>query len=251
MNRYISDPTGLTFNDLQNTDWDLIKLKITVNTSSAMDWVAEVEKNNQDSIWTFERDDLVDETHRERFLNTQKKLLVKSEIAIPEQWGLQWSFQRDGVIPFMMYADKKQFPEIHEDGFLERWNQNLKKYEFGFWKKYYETLGPEVFQVTRLVKFPKNCGLNTHKDTDKGHLIRMHTVPQIGADHYFDYTDDMNNPVIDPARQYKLEAGCTYLLNTGIPHKAINYDNTDWWMLHNNPTPVAIDQLCNTELHIS
>lgn len=250
MNRYISDPTGLSFSDLQNNNWDLIKLKITVNTHSIMEWVSAVREKNKDSIWTFERDDLVDEKFRERFKRTQKKLLVRSETELPEQWGLQWSYQREGVIPFMIYADKKKFPEVYEEGFTDRWNQNLEKYYFGFWKRYYEILGSDVFQVTRLVRFPKNCGLNTHRDTDRDYLIRMHTVPQIGPDHYFDYTDDMDNPVIDPRRQYKLEPGCTYLLNTGIPHKAINYDDKDWWMLHNNPTPDAINKLCNMIMYI-
>jgi hypothetical protein len=243
MNRYIEDSTGLTYQDLQNDDWDVIKLNITVDTDSIMDWVNSVESDNQDSIWNFELVNLVDEPLREKFLTIQKNLLVRTATTQPEQWGLQWSFQREGVIPFIVYACKKQFPEVYEEGFHQNCNQNLEKYVFGFWKRYYELLGPDVFQITRLVKFPKGCGLNAHRDTNKGQLIRMHTIPQIGTDHYFDYMSD-------PGRQYKLEPGCTYLLNTGMTHSAVNNDNQDWWMLHNNPADNAITKLCNLKVHV-
>jgi hypothetical protein len=248
MNKLIVNPAGLTFDDLQNNDWEVVKLDITIDTTSAMEWVKSVEENNQDAIWTFDRADLVAEEHMELFLKHRKKLLARTETNLPAQWGLQWSYQRGGAIPFIMYACKKQFPEILEEDFLQQWDQNLEKYYFGFWKRYYEFLGPDVFHVTRLVKFPKGCGLHTHKDTgqDQPFLIRMHTIPEIGSDTFFNYGEDME----DTSRQYKLEPGCTYLLNTGILHSAINYDNKDWWMLHNNPTPHAVTKLLNTKAHI-
>jgi hypothetical protein len=243
MNRYIEDSSGLTYQDLQNDDWDVIKLKITVDTDSIMQWVKLVEEHNQDSIWNFTLVDLVDEIHKEKFIELQHNLLIHTATEQPEQWGLQWSFDRPGVIPFIVYACRKQFPEVYEEGFHQNCNKNLEKYMFGFYKRYYDLLGPDVFQITRLVKFPKGCGLNAHRDTNKGQLIRMHTIPQIGPDHYFDYMSD-------PSRQYKLQSGCTYLLNTGMTHSAVNNDDLDWWMLHNNPKNEVITKLCNMEIHV-
>jgi hypothetical protein len=75
----------------------------------------------------------------------------------------------------------------------------------------------------------------------------MHTVPNIGPDHFFNYGEDLS----DTTRQYKLESGKTYLLNTGILHAAWNNDEQDWWMLHNNPTPESVTSLLNTKVHIS
>lgn len=247
MEKFITDPIGLTFDDLQNNDWQLIKLNITVDTKFAMSWVNTVQKNNRDCIWTWsDADPYVDEEKMPYFIETRDRQLVRTESEQPEQWTLQWSYQREGVLPFKGLASKKLFPEVYEPDFDKIWNQNQKKFVFGFWKKYYEALGPDVFRVARLVRFPKGCGLRTHKDTGPGQpfLIRMHTVPEIGPDHFFNYGEDLNK------NKHKLEPGCTYLLNTGIPHCAINHDDRDWWMLHNNPTPEAITKLLNTRMHI-
>lgn len=247
MDRFIEDPAGLTFDDLQNNDWELIKLNITVDTKSAMEWVTSVQLNNRDCIWRWsEADPYVDESLLEEFKNIRANQLIRTEKEEPEQWALQWSYQREGVIPFKVLASKKLFPEVYESNFNEVWNQNQEKYVFGFWKRYYDALGSDVFRVTRLVRFPKGCGLGTHVDTgsNQKYLIRMHTVPEIGPDHFFNYGDDLT------ARTHKLESGCTYLLNTGIPHSAINHDDRDWWMLHNNPTSEAVTRLLNTRMHI-
>lgn len=244
MDRFITDPTGLTFNDLQNNDWELIKLNITVDTNSAMQWVKEVE-THRDCIWTWDLPHLVDEDKKEYYFEQTKKLLVRTETEQPEQWTLQWSYQREGVLAFKGLADRHIYPEVYEPGFNENWNQNQEKFYFGFWKRYYDALGPDVFRVARLVRFPTGCGLNTHKDTgdNQPFLIRMHTVPEIGPDHFFNFGEDLSQ------RHHKLEPGCTYLLNTGIVHSAINHDNRDWWMLHNNPTPDAVTRLLNTKAH--
>jgi hypothetical protein len=249
MARFIKDPTGLTFGDLQNNDWDLIELNITVDIAAAMEWVNEVQIKNQDCIWAWsDADPYVDEEKLEYFIKTREDQLIRTQTEQPEQWMLQWSYQRAGVLPFKGVASKKLYPEVCQPDFDSKWNQPLEKFMFGFWKRYYDLLGPDVFEVARLVRFPKGCGLRTHKDTGAGQpfLIRMHTVPSIGPDHFFNYDSDLT----DITRQYKLEAGKTYLLNTGILHAAWNNDDQDWWMLHNNPTPEAITKLLNTRMHI-
>lgn len=248
MDKFIKDPSGLTFDDLQNNDWDLVELNITVDTTSAMDWVNSVRRDNQDSIWTWHCDHLIDKSRLEAFTNIYRgKILVEAEDAEPEQWMLQWYYQREGILPFLGLACREQFPEILNEDFHRKWNTNLEKYFFGFWERYYNALGPEVFEVARLVRFPNGCGLRPHVDTgtDQPYLIRMHTVPSIGTDYSFFFGEDAST-----ARHYTLEAGKTYLLNTGIHHCAINHDNVDWWLLHNNPTPNAVTKLLNTRMHV-
>jgi hypothetical protein len=73
----------------------------------------------------------------------------------------------------------------------------------------------------------------------------MHTIPDVGPDHYFAFGTK------EDQRRYYLEPGGTYLLNTGIHHCAINRDEKDWWMLHNNPTPEGVTTLLTTRMHIS
>lgn len=247
MDRFIKDPTGLTFNDLQNNDWELIKLNITVDTTSAMAWVKEVEEKNRDCIWRWTEAASYVDVEAEQLNLWISRQLERSQTQEPEQWMLQWSYQREGVLPFEALASKKIYPEVADPNFLHIWNQNLEKYMFGFWKKYYDIFGETVFPVSRLVRFPKDCGLGPHTDTgaDQPFLIRMHTIPDVGPEHYFAF-----GPKEDQ-RRYYLEPGCTYLLNTGIPHCAINRDQKDWWMLHNNPTPEGVTTLLKTRMHIS
>jgi hypothetical protein len=248
MDRYLTHPKNLNWNDLQNNDWDVIELDITFNAPALLDWCNIVMENNKDSIWSFDRDDLVDHGFLEEFLKQREKLLVKTNTSIPEQWTLQWSYQREGVLPFMLLACKKQYPEVTSPNFLNEWNQNLDKYFFGWYKKYYEIFGPECFTVTRLVRFPKDCGLNTHRDTgdNQPFLIRMHAIPQISKEIFLNFGEDLT----DKSRQYKLESGKIYLFNTGIPHAAINHSEIDWIMLHNNPTENAVNKLLKTRMYI-
>lgn len=248
LEKYIENPAGLSFDDLQNNEWQLIKLDITVDVNYAMSWVQQVQENFQDCIFTWDQPHLINEEVFDHYESQVKKLLVRTDSEQPQQWALQWSYQRDGVLPFVSggIANKQLFPEAHDPDFFSKWNKILKKYHFGFWKEYYELLGEDVFDVSRLVRFPKDCGLNTHVDTgkDQPFLIRMHTVPEIGPDHFFNFGEDLTQDT------HSMKPGCVYLLNTGIPHSAINRDNKDWWMLHNNPRPDAITRLLNTKEHV-
>lgn len=245
MSRFWKHPRGLTWQDLQNNDWDVIELDITVDAEPLYKWYKEVEANNQDSIWSFDKLEYVDE----RFIDKVKAQRTKILVGLPQQWTLQWSYERDGVLPFQYIADQKQFPEVYEPGFNENWNKNLSKYFYGAWKKYYEHLGEDCFRVSRLVHFPKSCGLSTHVDTgsNQEYLIRMHTLIDIGQNHWLNWGDDLD----DKSRWYKMETGKTYLLNTGIPHAAINWDENPWVMLHNNPNQAAVNKLLSMSEHIN
>lgn len=245
MSRFWKHPTGLTFDDLQNNDWDVIELALTVDADPLLHWYKDVEQKNQDSIWSLDRTDLVDEQVMDKFLAERTRILV----GLPQQWTLQWSYEREGVLPFMGLACRKQFPECYEEDFMSLWNTPLSKYFHGAWKKYYELLGKDCFQVARLVHFPKSCGLSTHVDVGKNQpfLIRMHTLIDIGPDHWFSFGEDLE----DKSRWYRMKPGCTYLLNTGIPHAAVNWNENPWVMLHNNPTASAINTLLAMNEHIS
>ena len=244
MSRLWKHPKGLTWQDLQNNDWDVIELDITVDVEPLQQWYKEVTEKNTDCIWTMDRDDLVDEECKDKFLAQRTKILV----GIPQQWTLQWSYQREGVLPFKGIACRKQFPECYEKDFNNRWNQNLSKYYYGAWKNYYDYLGPDCFAISRLVRFPKGMGLSTHVDTGENqpYLIRMHTLIDIGPKHWLNWGDDLD----DKSRWYKLETGKVYLLNTGMPHAAINWNEDPWVMLHNNPNEAAVNRLLGMSEHI-
>lgn len=245
MSRFWKKPTNLTWHDLQNNDWDLIELDITVDYKSLYNWYEEVTTKNIDSIWSLDKEELVDDRVKDKFLAQRTKILV----GLPEQWTLQWSYEREGALPFMGIACRNRFPECYESDFKNIWNKNLSKYYFGAWKTYYEYLGKDCFQVARLVRFPKASGLSLHTDTgkDQPFLIRMHTLIDIGPNHWFNFGDNLE----DKSRQYKMETGKTYLLNTGVSHAAVNWNIEPWVMLHNNPNETSVNKLLSMSEHIS
>lgn len=245
MSRFWKHPKGLTWADLQNKDWDVIELDITVDAEALQQWDKEVTSANQHCIWSLDREDLVDEEFKDKFRAQRTRILV----GLPQQWTLQWTHERDGVLPFALAACRKQYPEVYEPDFKGRWNKNLSKYFYGAWEKYYNYLGADCFTVARLVHFPKAAGLSTHVDTgpDQEYLIRMHTLIDIGPNHWFNFGDDLD----DKSRWYKMETGKVYLLNTSIPHAAVNWEEKDWIMLHNNPDESAVNRLLNMSEHIS
>lgn len=236
MSRFWRHPKNLKWTDLQNNDWDMIELDITVNATALQEWDKEVTTKNIDCIWSLDKIELVDDSLKDSFIAQRTNILC----GLPKQWTLQWSYQREGTLPFKGMACRKQFPEVYEPGFDKQWNQNLSKYFFGAWKKYYEYLGEDCFNVARLVHFPKASGLSTHVDiTEPSFLIRMHTLINIGSEYWLNFGKDLD----DKSRWYKMETGKVYLLNTGIPHAAINWSENDWIMLHNNPNETSVNQL--------
>ena len=79
MARLIKDPSGLTFDDLQNNDWDVIELNITVDTTAAMEWVTAVQQH-RDCIWAWsDADPYVDDEKLEYFRNVRNTQLIRTE----------------------------------------------------------------------------------------------------------------------------------------------------------------------------
>jgi len=242
MDRYITNPKDYTFNDLLNYNWDVIELPITVDTIGMMNWYTEIDKNYSDSKFDLSMLHLLQPQLRDKM----PMFIEKNLWGTPEQWTLQWSYDRDGVIPFIFAGDPDQFPEIKDPDFSKNSNYNLEKYYFGTYKKYVETFGSNCFKVNRLVRFKKNTGLKSHVDIEKPNfLIRMHLQIQVDDNAFWYYGENME-------RKYTTKPGHVYLFNTHSLHAAVNNSDNDWILLHNNPNEEAINQLLQLDsIHIN
>jgi Aspartyl/Asparaginyl beta-hydroxylase len=242
MNRFITDPENYTFDDLQNYDWDVIQTNITVDSVKMMEWFNTVEDQFADCCYSPLGDmDLTDPGKKEFALSFIPNNLVWG---LPLQWTLQWSYDRPGKLPFLQLADPAQFPEITDPEFQKKFNKNLPKYLFGMYETYYNIVGPECFEVTRLVKMNQDVGLRPHVDIQNPEfLIRMHLQIQIDDNAWWAFGEDMD-------RKYTFEQGRVYLYNTAVKHSARNESTQPWIMLHNNPTASSLNNLLKTSMHI-
>jgi hypothetical protein len=242
MNRFITDPENYTFDDLQNYDWDVIQTNITVDSVKMLEWFNAIEEQFADCCYSPLGDmDLADPDKKEFALSFMPNNLVWGQ---PLQWTLQWSYDRPGKLPFLQLADPAQFPEISDPDFQKKFNKNLPKYLFGMYETYYNTFGPDCFEVTRLVKMNQDVGLRTHVDIQNPEfLIRMHLQIQIDENAWWKFGDNME-------RKYTFEPGKVYLYNTAVKHAARNESSIPWIMLHNNPNSSSINKLLKTSVHI-
>jgi len=248
MERFITDPENYTFNDLQNNDWDVVKLNIRFDNNQMKQWYDEIAEKNADealdlSVEGFEKMKVI---YNKENLDLIETFYKNTTLGNGKQWTLQWSHQRRGVTPFIRLANPELFPEVEDPDFVKKANENLEQYYFGFYKKYIDLLGTDVFETNRIINFPNSSGIQTHTDIDEEHyLIRMHSQIQTSDNCYWIF----GKPA-DETRKYPMEAGCVYLYNTGVPHAAFNYGTADWLMLHNNPTDESIDKLLSSNFYV-
>jgi hypothetical protein len=233
MDRYITDVSLLTAEDLKNYNWDIIELNIDINHLEVRDWFNIVSEKFGNMQFNVSKTELMKPEIRDRMKEFQEQHLWGT----PKQWTLQWSVQRDDAIPFRYIADPAQYPEILEDDFDKKFNTPLEQYYFGGFKKLVELLGDGAWEVARLVQLDKDTGLKKHVDIQPPQFLpRMHYQIEYTQNAAWWFGENME-------RKYVLENGKLYIMNTAVLHTAKNEDDLPWVMLHSNPTDDAINKL--------
>lgn len=233
MKRYITDVSTLTANDLKNYDWDIIELNIKIDHLEMKNWFNVISEKYSDLQFNVSKTELMKPEIRSKMIEFQEKHLWGT----PKQWTLQWSVPRNDAIPFRYIADPEQYPEILSEDFDKNFNTPLDQYYFGGFKNLCEQFGHEAWEVSRLVQLDQDTGLKKHTDVNPPEFLpRMHYQIQCTQNAYWWFGDNLD-------REYTLESGRLYIMNTAVLHTAKNTDQTSWVMLHSNPTDLAIDKL--------
>ena len=233
MDRYITNVSSLTAEDLKNYDWDIIELNIDINHAEMREWYNTIVTKYSDMQFNVSKTELMKPEIRDRMIEFKEQHLWGT----PKQWTLQWSVPRNDAIPFRYIADPAQYPEILQDDFDEKFNTPLEQYYFGGFKQLVERMGEGAWAVARLVQLDKNTGLKKHVDIQPPQFLpRMHYQIEYTANAHWWFGENME-------REYTLENGKLYLMNTAVPHTAKNEDDSPWVMIHSNPTDDAINVL--------
>ena len=171
-------------------------------------------------------------------------------------WTLQWPVQRTDPIPGPIFYDTSNYPELLDEAYEEKMNNHLDQYYLGPYKKLVEELGQDARTWGRLMSCGNECGIGPHRDHDvPGHMIRLHVNIQTNEKSTWhfgtDLADTPKNSWKYMNRKYIPKSGEIYLVNVGNVHSPVNYGNTDWILLHSDPSDESIDRLLKSNFHIT
>ena len=241
MNRFITDPQSIKNQDLQNQYWDIIELNATVDHIAMMEWYSQVKEQLSGAKFSVAPDDIkkyLDPQYWKAWIGIDPTI-VGTNSQYVHWWSLQWFVERYDPLPWPHFANKTLFPETDVDG-DELDNQEmplLKKYIFGAFAELYTKLKPYFSSASRITVIPPGAGLRVHSDVSPPYvLIRAHIKLDNNdqASWFFGAHCE---------REYVLETGKMYLVNTSVEHAVVNFGERDWVILHFTPDDYQIDDL--------
>lgn len=258
----LKHPKNITINDLMNYNWDLVELPITLDYDDAMIWFNTVKQNYEDCAYRpGQHKDVIgtDET-RDRIFDYLISNVLYGNLL---QWSMQWSYERPGIIPSIANGNTVLYPELLDPNFNGS-ATNLNNYMFGAYKKYHELLGNDCFQATKLLEFQPGDGLKPHVDVDvdkegkwKFRLVfQLNTSTEVWwkfSNNVSPHLSKMDNfyPETTHEREYRLETGKVYLVNTAVTHSVKNEGNDPWIMIQSDPSDSVLNRLLQIEnLHL-
>lgn len=242
MDRYIKNPQDYNLQLLSNLDWDIIELPLKFDVSELQSWASSVMSQHDESKFVineeyenkFNRDDI---QYRRRWY-CQNPHIHKGNPCY--YWMLTWPVEKDGPLPFQFLADPQLFPEVFVQDFDVEEAPFLSKYMNGGFKSLTDKIG-KYMRWSRLFVIPEHSGLRIHIDQDWPVIIRLHININTDQDDiwYFGWHGE---------RQYHMEAGKTYLVNTAVPHSVINHKGKDWVLVYGTPRYNDIDELLHLKI---
>lgn len=255
MSRFLKHPNNLTPKDLENYDWDLIELPITLDTESWHEWYYTIKEKFDHYSYNLDvsKELIGDQITRDFIFEN----MIHSAWGNPKQWMLQWSIQREGVLPPYGIANPEIFEEMSD---ISNHNKvNLAQYMFGAYQKFHDIMGSDCFSITKLLEYLPDEGVKPHVDVADRFMTRMlihiknpeatvtfseNRSSLLTTDYEYNYSGY-------PIREYTLEEGKVYLLNTAITHSMRNLSNNTTALIQTDPTDEVISRVLTEKgIHI-
>ena len=230
MDRFIKNPYDYNATDLMNTDWDVIELDFSFDQPGLLEWYNKLNTDFSSSKFV-----MSPEYYKKYFNNDYLRRWSVADYSMPNDeqeysfnWTLQWIKERYDPLPFAHLANRDLYPEINDSNFSDEENPFLEKYNFGSFQKLKDRIGKDVQQV-RVLTVPKVSKVILHHDINPGGLLfKLHLQIETNdqCSWFFGY---------DAGREYVMETGKAYIVNTSIVHGVVNSGNTNWSMIHCSP----------------
>jgi len=209
---------------IRSDEWDLIILNKKIDSSDIFKWYQAVSNNLNHLKFNFlKNSNLLKPSLNNIFYTNKEKYAfdkTRADIKLINSYVFTWPVQKNIPLPPIWAADPTQFPEIQQ--YCDNNNQidkdiNYKSwkyqepYLFGEFKNQIESWGKQYWRNSRITEHLPGLILPSHTD---GMIARIH-IP-ITKDESKFYWGDNNE------REYKLEVGNIYLINSHTPHSTSN-----------------------------
>lgn len=221
--RLIENYENITEDFIKSKDWDLIKLNKKIDVEKLRDWYVSVSNNVEYLKFNFN----TGKKYTKESINNQfttdtfnyKWSLDNINMLLQNSYTLSWFVEKDIPIPPAWAANIDFFPELNEfynNGELVKdfdytKNVYLKQYIFGEWENIINWLKPYIYNP-RITEHLTGHIIPLHTD---GYIARLH-IPMTIDNSKFYWGDNYD-------REYKLEPGCIYIINTQIKHGTTNF----------------------------
>ena len=111
MQRYITDISNLTLQDIQNTDWDIIQLPFNVDYLGLLDWYRHIKNDLSSAKFVISKE--YEKYYDSNMLRRWQAADPSFDSGNPTYWWLlNWSKERYDPLPFSFIANKELYPEI-------------------------------------------------------------------------------------------------------------------------------------------
>jgi hypothetical protein len=212
---------------LISLDWDLITLDQKINIKELNSWYDDVSSRLSYLKFNFqESPQYIKQSINDMFItNTNDYQLQRKKHyeLLQNSWTLSWPTFRDVPLPPPWAANLDYFTELEEyfdsqGNFIKDFDYTtyklLPQFLYGAWKDIAELLNYYIFNPRITEHMPGHI-LDIHTD---GYIGRLH-IPMTKDNSKFYYGDAWD-------REYKLEPGNIYIINSRIPHGTSNLGPT-------------------------
>jgi hypothetical protein len=200
---------------LKSNQWDLISLNKKVNKRELRNWYETVVINLRHLRFNFkENANLLKGYSFDNSYYTDKNKNIfdttKAEIMLLNSYCITWPVQCNKPLPPKWAADLQQYPELIDETDFSTW-QYMEQYMFGEFKKMYDDWGKDYWRNIRISEHMPGLILPVHTDKIPA---RLH-IPMTEDNGKFYWGEKWD-------REYKLEVGNIYLINTNTFHSTSN-----------------------------
>lgn len=191
---------------LLSDSWDIINCKISLDVDGLVDWYNIICEAYKHLRFDFSVSSVLKEEYVTKDDTYGYDNVLKGNIF---SWTLDWPVEKELPIPPVFAANEDLFPELKE-------NQKFvlqEKYKFGYFNDVCKKLGSDFFKYSRITVHDTNAVIEKHTDGIKG--IRVHIPIISNNESKFLFGEKLD-------REYVLEPGNVYIINTQVPHSTVN-----------------------------